>query len=92
MVSYEDLLAGNAARKKGVRDQIAIIYAQGPILFGEGNETQIGDKNFVKAIEDAAKSKRVKASLIILFLAIIGLKVFTTVLTFDWFTGLFSSI
>ncbi|MDA8699220.1 signal peptide peptidase SppA [Flavobacteriaceae bacterium] len=61
LVSYEDLLAGNAARIKGVRDQIAIIYAQGPILFGEGNETQIGDKNFVKAIEDAAKSKRVKA-------------------------------
>ena len=61
LVSLEDLLAGNAAYKKGVRDQIAIIYAQGPILFGDGNETQIGDKNFVQSIEKAAKSKRVKA-------------------------------
>ena len=32
--------------KKGVRDKIAIIYAQGPILFGEGSETQIGDEVF----------------------------------------------
>ena len=61
LVDYNDILAGNAAHKKGVRDKIAIIYAQGPILFGEGNETQIGDQVFVEAIEEAAKSKRVKA-------------------------------
>ena len=61
LVEYNDILAGNAAHKKGVRDKIAIIYAQGPILFGEGNETQIGDQVFVEAIEEAAKSKRVKA-------------------------------
>ena len=61
LVDYNDILAGNAAHKKGVRDKIAIIYAQGPILFGEGNETQIGDQVFVEAIEKAAKNKRVKA-------------------------------
>ena len=61
LVDYNDILAGNAAHKKGVRDKIAIIYAQGPILFGEGNETQIGDQVFVEAIEEAAKIKRVKA-------------------------------
>ncbi len=61
LVDYNNILAGNAAHKKGVRDKIAIIYAQGPILFGEGNETQIGDQVFVEAIEEAAKSKRVKA-------------------------------
>ena len=61
LVDYNDILAGNAAHKKGVRDKIAIIYAQGPILFGEGNETQIGEQVFVEAIEEAAKSKRVKA-------------------------------
>ena len=61
LVDYNDILAGNAAHKKGVRDKIAVIYAQGPILFGEGSETQIGDQDFVEAIEEAAKSKRVKA-------------------------------
>ena len=61
LVDYNDILAGNASHKKGVRDKIAVIYAQGPILFGEGSETQIGDQVFVEAIEEAAKSKRVKA-------------------------------
>ena len=36
------------------------------------------------------KSKWVKISLVVLFLAIIALKVFTTVFTFDWLVGLFS--
>ena len=61
LVDHNDILPGNAAHKKGVRDKIAVIYAQGPILFGEGSETQIGDQVFVEAIEEAAKSKRVKA-------------------------------
>ena len=61
LVDYNDLLAGNAAYKKGVRDKIAVIYAQGPILFGDGSESQIGDQVFVEAIEEAVKSKRVKA-------------------------------
>ena len=61
LVGYKNLLSGNASHKKGVRDKIAIIYAQGQILFGEGNETQIGDEVFVDAIEEAAKSKRIKA-------------------------------
>lgn len=61
LVDYSNLLAGNAAHKKGVRDKIAVIYAQGSILFGEGSETQIGDQIFVDAIEEAAKSKRIKA-------------------------------
>ncbi len=60
-INYKNLLYGNASHKKGVRDKIAIIYAQGPILFGEGNQTQIGDEVFVDAIEEAAKSKRIKA-------------------------------
>lgn len=36
------------------------------------------------------KSKKTKALLIVLSLGLIGLKVFTTVLTFDWLVGLFS--
>lgn len=34
------------------------------------------------------KSKRVKAVLILLCFGLIGLKVFTTILTFDWLAGL----
>lgn len=36
------------------------------------------------------KSRRVKVLLIALFVGLIGLKVFTTVLTFDWLASLFS--
>ena len=36
------------------------------------------------------KSRKVKVAVIILVLGIIALKIFTTVLTFDWLSGLFS--
>jgi hypothetical protein len=35
------------------------------------------------------KSKKIKVALIFVFLGLIGLKVFTTVLTFDWLASLF---
>jgi hypothetical protein len=38
------------------------------------------------------KSTKNKVLLIILFLGLIGLKVFTTVLTFDWLAGLFITV
>lgn len=36
------------------------------------------------------KSKKIKVAIIFLFVALIGLKVFTTILTFDWIENLFS--
>jgi len=36
------------------------------------------------------KSMKLKIALLFLFIGLIGLKVFTTVLTFDWLVGLFS--
>jgi hypothetical protein len=36
------------------------------------------------------QSKKLRVALVFLFIAIVGLKIFTTVLTFDWLTGLFS--
>jgi hypothetical protein len=36
------------------------------------------------------KSKKVKALLIVLLIGLIGLKIFTTVLTFDWLASLFN--
>jgi hypothetical protein len=36
------------------------------------------------------QSKKIKVALIILFAGLVALKVFTTVLTFDWLTSLFN--
>ena len=47
--------------KKGTRNQIAVIYAQGPIIYGEGNDSNIGQEIFSKTIRKIKKSKRVKA-------------------------------
>ena len=50
-------------------------------------------KNEVKAkllLWKNIKSRKVKVIFIFLFLGLIGLKVFTTVLTFDWLASLLS--
>lgn len=50
-------------------------------------------KNEVKAkllYWNNIQSKKVKVALIFLFAGLVALKVFTTVLTFDWLTSLFS--
>lgn len=36
------------------------------------------------------QSKKVKFAVIVLFIGLVGLKVFTTVLTFDWLAALFT--
>ena len=36
------------------------------------------------------QSKKGKVALILLLIALVGLKIFTTVFTFDWLTNLFS--
>lgn len=45
--------------KKGAK--IAVIYAQGQIMYGKGDLNIIGQKKMIKALEKAAKSKDVKA-------------------------------
>lgn len=60
-INVNQLTSGNALKKKGVRERIAVIYAQGPVLYGEGSENMIGQHVFLKAIEDAVKNRRVKA-------------------------------
>ncbi|MDB4187615.1 signal peptide peptidase SppA [Flavobacteriaceae bacterium] len=55
------LTGGNGLYKKGVRERIAVIYAQGPVLYGEGTEYIIGQEVFLDAIQDAVDNRRVKA-------------------------------
>ena len=47
--------------KKATRNQIAVIYAQGPIIYGEGNESNIGQELFSKTLREIKNSKRIKA-------------------------------
>lgn len=50
-------------------------------------------KNEVKAkllFWNNLKSSKLKVALVLLFIALVGLKIFTTVLTFDWLASLFS--
>lgn len=44
-----------------VKDKIAVIYAEGAIITGDGEPGQIGDDKYTKFIRKARKDKRVKA-------------------------------
>lgn len=43
------------------RDKIAVIYASGEIMPGKGDDTRIGEKNIVNALQQARENNRVKA-------------------------------
>ena len=45
---------------KQVNDRIAILYAQGNIMYGEGSETIIGQKIFLEAIKEINENKNIK--------------------------------
>jgi len=48
--------------KKGAsKDRIAVIYAQGEILGGEGNVSVIGEISMRRSLEEARKNKNIKA-------------------------------
>ncbi|MCA0933540.1 signal peptide peptidase SppA [Lutimonas saemankumensis] len=42
-------------------DRIAVIYAQGDIMYGKGDENYIGPDLIIKALKKARKDKRIKA-------------------------------
>ena len=46
---------------KEITDRIAIVYAQGPILYTEGSEEIIGKESINKAFEEILESKKIKA-------------------------------
>ena len=55
------LLRSNTKDKRTGSDKIAIIYAQGEILYGEGSKNTIGQGMMVEAIRKAKKDDKVKA-------------------------------
>lgn len=51
----------NTVKKEYSRDKIAVIYASGNIVMGDGSEMNIGGSAYAKAISEARKDSSVKA-------------------------------
>ncbi|WP_299712115.1 signal peptide peptidase SppA [uncultured Tenacibaculum sp.] len=61
-ISLKDYIkSGKGKKSSTAKDKIAVIYAQGQIMYGEGNEDIIGQGIINKAIKKAVKDKKVKA-------------------------------
>ncbi|KAB1157400.1 signal peptide peptidase SppA [Tenacibaculum aiptasiae] len=61
-ISLEDYIKSGKGRISSIsKDKIAVIYAQGQIMYGEGNEDIIGQGLTNRAIRKARKDKNVKA-------------------------------
>ncbi|MEE9348606.1 MAG: signal peptide peptidase SppA [Flavobacteriaceae bacterium] len=63
-ISLTDYIkTGKGKLKKGskIKDKIAVVYAQGEIKYGKGDETYIGNEKTIEALRKAVKSKSVKA-------------------------------
>ncbi len=53
--------SGKGRISSTAQDRIAVIYAQGEIRFGTGDENVIGQEMIIKALKKARKSKQIKA-------------------------------
>lgn len=61
-ISLKDYISTGKGRiKSTAKDKIAVIYAQGDIRYGKGDETYIGPESMVKALKKARKDKNIKA-------------------------------
>lgn len=61
-ISISDYIKSGKGRiSSTAKDRIAVIYAQGQIIYGEGNKEIIGQGIINKAIKKAVKDKNVKA-------------------------------
>ena len=55
------IASGKGKIKSSSKDKIAVVYAQGEIKYGEGDETYIGQETMINALRKAVKNKDVKA-------------------------------
>lgn len=61
-ISISDYISiGKGRVISSASDKIAVIYAQGEIIYGKGNENLIGQDLIIKALKKARKDKKVKA-------------------------------
>jgi len=62
ILSLEDYIGSGKGRIKATTtDKIAVLYAQGTLLYGKGDETYIGQESMIKAIRKIKKDKNIKA-------------------------------
>ena len=61
-VSLVDYIASGKGRiKSTAKDKIAILYAQGEIRYGEGDEEYVGQEKIIDALKKIRKDKSIKA-------------------------------
>jgi protease-4 len=61
-VSMQDYIStGKGRLKSSAKDKIAVIYAQGDIKYGKGDETYIGNESIIKALKKTREKKNIKA-------------------------------
>ena len=60
-VSIEKYTAKSASSSSTAKDRIAVVYAVGDIISGEGSDEQIGSERISRAIRTAREDKKVKA-------------------------------
>lgn len=58
---HDYILSGKGRLKQTSSDRIAVIYAQGEIIYGKGNENFIGQDLIINALKKARKSSATKA-------------------------------
>ena len=61
VISFNKINVRIKEYNKEITDRIAIVYAQGPILYTEGSEEIIGKESINKAFEEILDSKKIKA-------------------------------
>ena len=61
VMSFNNINVRIKEYNKEITDRIAIVYAQGPILYTEGSEEIIGKESINKAFEEILDSKKIKA-------------------------------
>lgn len=61
-ISIADYIkTGKGRIKTTAKDKIAVVYAQGEIKYGEGDENYIGQESIINGLRAAVKNKNVKA-------------------------------
>lgn len=61
-ISLKDYIkTGKGRIKSTAKDKIAVVYAQGEIRYGKGDENYIGQESMIKALEKIRKNDKIKA-------------------------------
>ena len=61
-ISLNEYVASGKGRiNSTAKDKVAVVYALGEIMYGEGDENYIGQESIIKALKKVRKDKNIKA-------------------------------